>query len=451
MADLETLALRAITQHQMLKNGDTVIVALSGGADSVALFHFLFSNRDALGIRVCAAHVDHGLRAASAADASFVRALCAQWGAALYETRLAPPPAGASEEWARCERYAFLEKTAAALHAKVATAHTQNDNAETVLLNLARGACVRGAAGVPPVRGPFIRPLLDVSRAEVEAYLAAQNLPHVEDESNAGDRYARNRVRHAVLPALESAHPGAARALTRFAASMGELADYLDAEARELLRAAQLSPGAWSASALCAAPPPVCRAALALLIARYARQEKTALTAALYAALSAGGAVQISAGTVLCVRQGQLRAQPPAISAQDWSLPFAPGVYTLPDGAVLTVECLSYEKIINSGKDEKKTLNFYADYDRIQENPCFRTRRPGDRFAPAGRGVTKTLTKLFSEARVPPPRRAALAVLALGGQVIWAEGFGFAEGFCATPKTKRAAAIRVRREMEESE
>ena len=122
--------------------------------------------------------------------------------------------------------------------AKVATAHTCSDNAETVLFNLARGSAARGAAGIPPVRGPYVRPLLWAQRADVLAYLARCGVPHVTDATNDTDAYARNRIRHGVLPALERAHPGAARSITRFAAEMSAVADYLEEQAGALLEQA---------------------------------------------------------------------------------------------------------------------------------------------------------------------------------------------------------------------
>ena len=186
MDEFEARAGAYISQHQMLQKGDTVIVALSGGADSMALFHFLFSVQNVWGLRLRAAHVNHGLRGAAAdGDAAFVRAQCAARGVPLDETLLSPPE-NAGEEWGRQERYAFFARLAQAHGAKVATAHTCSDNAETVLFNLARGSAARGAAGIPPVRGPYVRPLLWAQRADVLAYLARCGVPHVTDATNAG-------------------------------------------------------------------------------------------------------------------------------------------------------------------------------------------------------------------------------------------------------------------------
>lgn len=441
-------------RHRMLQKGDTVLAALSGGADSMALLCVLEAERERLGVRLRAVHVNHGLRGAQAdADAAFVRAQCAARGVPLDEQRLSPP-ACPGEEWARNERYACFARLAQAHGAKVATAHTGSDNAETVLFRLARGSAARGAAGIPPVRGPYIRPLLWALRGEVEAYLARHGVPFVTDATNETDVYARNRVRHAVLPALECVHPGAARNLMRFAAEMTLLADELDARAAALLCAARLPeapglpaalPPAYDAALLRAAPAPVRRAALARLIAAAAPLQKTELTALADALLEQGaGALQLSEGALLRLRQGRLtveRAAPPRNEHNAWTAPFAPGLLCAPGGAVWEVRTFNYEKIMNSEKNVRKHLNFCADYDMILDNACFRTRRPGDRFRPAGRGVTKPLKKWFSEQKVPVQARELLPVLADGETVLWAAGLGFSECAACGEHTKTAVEI----------
>ena len=325
MDEFEARAGAYISQHQMLQKGDTVIVALSGGADSMALFHFLFSVQNVWGLRLRAAHVNHGLRGAAAdGDAAFVRAQCAARGVPLDETLLSPPE-NAGEEWGRQERYAFFARLAQAHGAKVATAHTCSDNAETVLFNLARGSAARGAAGIPPVRGPYVRPLLWAQRADVLAYLARCGVPHVTDATNDTDAYARNRIRHGVLPALERAHPGAARSITRFAAEMSAVADYLEEQAGALLeqacvpRAVYLPgniPDAYCAQTLAAAPAAVRHTALARLIAAAAPQQKMSLVPEADALLAKGeGAVQLCEGVWLSIRQGLLAVRSPAGTA----------------------------------------------------------------------------------------------------------------------------------------
>ena len=444
----------------MLHAGDTVLVALSGGADSMALLHALSRAQTELDIHVGAVHVHHGLRGAeSDSDAAFVRGICARYGVPLRETRLSPPP-HASEDWARRKRYAFFEALAREQQAKIATAHTASDNAETVLFRLARGSAVRGAAGIPPVRGCCVRPLLWAQRADVLSFLSQNGVPFVTDSTNLTDAYARNRVRHGVLPLLEEVHAGASRNLARFAEEMREVSAYLDAQARALLSQAEILPSPspsgrfWRAQSLASSPVPVRRAALARLIeSAGVPQEKTSLVPQAEALLFAGhGRLALSRNMCLFVSQGRLSLETEAREAPEggngWILPFAEGVFPLPGGYTLLVERRNCEEMIKSAKDTQNLLKFAADCDRIHDDAIFRTIRPGDRFRPVGRGVSKPLKKWYSERKIPLAARPFLPVLAIGDTVLWAAGFGCAEGTAVDTCTKRAVTICARRTEE---
>ncbi|MDX1674791.1 MAG: tRNA lysidine(34) synthetase TilS [Longimicrobiales bacterium] len=197
-----------------IASGDVVVVALSGGVDSVALLHLLRFPLRGLGLELRAAHVDHAMRPGSAGDAAWVRGLCTAWGVPLETARLDPP--ARSEADARERRYAFLDEATPA-GAWVLTAHHRDDQAETVLFRAARGTGVRGLRGIAPRRGRIVRPLLGFGRAEIRAYAEAAGLGWRVDPTNRDVALARNRIRHEVLPALERARPGAARSLARLA------------------------------------------------------------------------------------------------------------------------------------------------------------------------------------------------------------------------------------------
>lgn len=203
----------------LLAEGQHVLVALSGGLDSVSLLHLL---RFALpAVRASAAHYDHAMRVRSDADAAWVRGLCTAWCVPLESGRAPRRPAGEAD--ARELRYAFLHDVAERVHADViATAHHADDQAETVLFRLARGTGMTGLAGIPARRGMVVRPLLPFTRAELRAYARVVGLRWREDPTNVQLRYARNRIRHVVLPALEAARPGAARRIARSAARVAE-------------------------------------------------------------------------------------------------------------------------------------------------------------------------------------------------------------------------------------
>lgn len=323
-----------------------VIAAVSGGADSMALLLFLLRRADSLGVTVEAVHVDHGIRgAASAADAAFVARFCAAHGVPLHRFSAAeagiPVPEHPSEDWARRLRYGFFEQLLARLGAGdaaapagpgapggeaarppvcIATAHTQNDQAETLLFRLARGAGLRGAGGIRPVRGAYVRPLLSVTRAGTEGYCAALGVPWVQDESNLTDQYARGRLRAGALPALTAANGAAVEHLAAFCARMQRLDGYFAAKGETLLQAAALPAepvppvlAAWALAPLQAAlgeDEPVLEAALLALLERHLpacppSEHRVALLKALIA--EGKGAVQLTADAALLAGRGSLR------------------------------------------------------------------------------------------------------------------------------------------------
>lgn len=198
--------LRAFLKEQaLLSPGDRVIAAVSGGADSVAMLFALYLLRDELGITLEAAHFNHHLRGAeSDRDEAFVTDFCGRYDIPLHlgSGRIVPGKKGL-EAAARDARYAFLRR----LPGKVATAHTADDNAETVLMRLIRGTGLKGLGAIAPVSGNVIRPMLTVTRDDVEAFLEEYALPHVEDSSNETDDFLRNRIRHSILPLMRAENP----------------------------------------------------------------------------------------------------------------------------------------------------------------------------------------------------------------------------------------------------
>ena len=242
--------------RELLPDNSRVLCAVSGGADSVALLALL--REEGRGIRVACAHFHHGLRGAEAdRDEAFVRDLCARWDLPFFVGRgdaaACARERGISVETAARElRYAFREETADAWGADlIATAHTAGDNAETLLLHLARGTGLTGLTGIPRRRGRIVRPLLDVSRAEIEAWLGERGIPHVEDSTNALDEAARNRLRHSAIPALESVNGAFLKSVGR-TGTIWRRAPMRRRRVRRR-RAAFRSPGCWPCRRPCAA------------------------------------------------------------------------------------------------------------------------------------------------------------------------------------------------------
>ena len=279
-----------IREQDLIPPGSTVLCAVSGGADSVAMLHILYRLRDKLDFALAAAHYNHNLRGAESDRdqrfvEQFVRLCCGEHrrmdgtvlpAVALYEG--SGDVAGQArlrgtgvEETARDMRYAFLRQAAQKAGAGlIATAHTASDNAETILFHLARGSGLRGLGGVLPRREEIIRPMLTVTRREVEDYLLHHCLPHMEDSSNFNDDYTRNRIRHQVLPVLEEVSPGFLARVADTAALLRADEACLTGLAGELAGRAVPREGglAIEASVIASAPDPIASRCLRLLLGR---------------------------------------------------------------------------------------------------------------------------------------------------------------------------------------
>ena len=460
--------------------------AVSGGADSMALLRLLLALQPEYGFALSACHVNHGLRGAAAdRDEAFVRAACARLGVPLRVFCPADvgfaPPACPGEDWARQLRYACFERLRREGIDCIATAHTGTDQAETLLFRLARGTGLHGAAGIRPKRPGFCRPLLGLTRADTEAICRLCGESFVTDETNDSDAYARNRLRHAALPALVSVNGAAVENLARFCEKAAAADAYFAREAERLLtQAAHACPEALPAGAryaraagetvyslhtLQAADPLILEAALHAQTApiRDAEEKYVRLLARLVR--QGSGAVQLTdevrfcaGGGVFWRESGPARREPNAAPGCGSAIPFCPAdgaEYPLGGGKVLKIRVFR----VSSGEKEekiqgvhKKDLKNQADYARIMTlYPALtlRCRQPGDRFRPAGRGLAKELRKWMNEAQIPPAQRDALPLLAAGHEVVWVLGEGFAEGLAPTAATTLCMQIEPQK-MEES-
>lgn len=214
-----------ITEQELVQPGEEVVCAVSGGADSVALLFALYLLKEKLQIRLSAAHFNHHLRGAeSDQDQAFVEDFCSRYDIPLYKGGAAVEtgPKGL-EAAARDARYGYLKT----LPGRIATAHTADDNAETVLMHLIRGTGLKGLGGIAPKSGKLIRPMLTVTRQEVMAFLQEWNLPHVEDQSNHTDQFLRNRLRHHVMPLLNRENPRLAENVSAMAMQLRQEEHYL--------------------------------------------------------------------------------------------------------------------------------------------------------------------------------------------------------------------------------
>jgi len=397
----------------MLPRGAVILACVSGGADSMCLLHLLLALSERGGFSVAAAHYNHRLRGAeSDGDEAFVRDFCAARGVPLFtgsgDTAAEAARTGRGiEETARSLRYAFFRGAAEkACASRIATAHTADDNAETMLLHFARGAGLRGLCGIPPVRGGIVRPLLTVTRAEVDEYLAENAVPHREDSSNAGDDYARNRIRHAVVPVLRGINP----AFSENAAASAELLRsdeaYL-ASLADAFIAGSCADGSVPRRGLAALPFPVASRAVRML----AGTELTSghVAAVLRMAESGGPSDALSLPeTMVRCEYGRLVFGPAKTAGFDAFCPL-PGEKRTVQAAGVVISC---DNGIFPGGIHKSLNTFLFKSSAICGKIIVRPRLPGDRIRFAGSGCTKSLKKLFIEKTIPAVRRASVPVIA---------------------------------------
>lgn len=443
---------RTIEQYRMLVPGESVVVGVSGGADSMALLHVLLELQKSgtLPVRVLAAHVQHNLRGEeSRQDEEYVRRMCREWGVELFVENADVAGEAARrrtglEETGREIRYAFFQKIASQ-HApcRIATAHNRRDHMETVLLHLTRGSGLSGCTGISPLRGSIIRPLLFCSREEIEEYCREKGIAFRQDSSNRDMAYSRNRIRHEVIPSLIRINPQVEEAFLRFSESVREDNTCLEQMGGELAgRAAEGNHG-YRLSTLSLAPRAVCMRALRQIAAIECCPALEADHIRQLHGLIEGntGSVTLPGGRQVYAAQGRLwfcpkeTPVPPSLE-----IGVAPGGTYEFCGKTLSFSILSLEEYENGKKINKILLKNALDYAMIDSSLFIRPRRPGDAYKPVGR-PTKTLKRLFNEAGLPLWEREQVPVLCDRSTILWVAGFGCAQHVAVTPKTRRVLAI----------
>ena len=439
---MEEKIFKTIKKYNMLHLGDNVVVALSGGADSIALFHFLYQNREKLQINLSIAHLNHGLRGKeSDGDEEFVKNVAEKYNLPFHvkhehmSTQQAPKGMG-TEQWARQLRYSFLQDVAEKQCAKIATAHTLSDNCETLLFHLARGTSVKGTAGIARVRENIIRPFIEITRTEVESYCDNNNLEYVTDSTNLTDDYTRNNIRHNVLPVLISINSKAETSMGRFLNNQKEIYDYFDKQARILLNDAEIESGKYDRNILRKADDLILKQALAILIDTKTDVNSTKLNLVFDLFENEKGAVEIKKNEILVINDKFLYWKELIIQTVCKEKELVIGENVLFDGCIVYAEQLNCKKNMKFPDISKKALKFHADYGKINADMLLRTRQTGDTFKPIGRNCSKSLKKFFIEQKTPVADRDKTPVLAQGSKIVWVAGFGFAKGYEVTSDTQ---------------
>ena len=429
----ENKALKAINQYEMLNNVRRVIVALSGGADSMSLLYFLHSKQDELNITVEAAHLNHNIRGAEAQrDADFVAEYCRSIGVKLHYRSVDIPALAdrqrlGHEECGRRERYSFFaELCADDARTVTATAHTASDNAETVLLNITRGCGLNGLCGIPPVRENVIRPLILCTRREIEAYCTRNNIPFVTDSTNLSSEYSRNRIRLSVIPQLETINPSIVASLNRLSSVSRGDSELIKRLARKEINSCAAGQG-FSVDKLKCADTALLPHIIKILAEDRLNviPEKRQLDLITEIISKGSGAVQLRANKYVSIKAGLLLFTESVSKdkVKDDYQPeydFEPGMSFLFDEKYIEIS----RKMFSEPKINKKLLIDCISCGIISDDTKIRYRKSGDVFSPYGRGCTKTVKKLFKELKIPLEERSKRLLIANGSKVLWIEGIG---------------------------
>ncbi|MBR5273177.1 MAG: tRNA lysidine(34) synthetase TilS [Clostridia bacterium] len=444
---MKNKALETAQNHNMFDKAERIIVGLSGGADSVALLHFLISQRERFGYEVCAAHVNHMLRGdESERDEIFVRSLCDGLGVPLNVLRTdvnaeAKKRGVGQEECGRQIRYEFF-RSLCTDNCLIATAHTLSDSLETIILNIARGTGLHGLCGISAVRGNIIRPLIECTRSEIEQYCRDNDLSFVNDSSNDTRDYNRNIVRLDVVPKLLELNPSLYKTVLRMIKNNIADDEFLRSEALSLVDSSRRA-GGFSVNTLLVAPTPIRMRAISIITREVCGiiLEDVHSLAVDKLITNGYGATVLPKKNVCEVRNGRLIFNPVYEEAfSTFSYDFIVGENETPLGKVCA-SLVAAEDFKKNHKNFKKHLKNTFDYDKINGKLFFRNRIFGDEICLSGRKCTKKLKKLFNESKLPTAVRSRVLMLCDDGGIVWLQGFGVAERVSISETTKQVLVI----------
>lgn len=421
-----------INKHGLISKGDTVLIALSGGADSVFLTHFLLDIREEYALTLKAAHIEHGIRGEeSAADCEFVERLCRENGIECHTLHINAPAEAKDadmsvEEYSRHRRYEFFDTIECD---KIATAHTLSDNIETLLFRLARGASIRGLQGIPAKRGKIIRPLLDITGDEIRAYLDENGIPYRIDSTNADNTYSRNRIRNEIVPLLKDLNFDLEASVARFIESVREDSNYIETEAQKAFDEVYTL-NALDIQKLKGRHVSIIKRVLIQYFSLNGVGLNEYRLKEIIKLLEAPSKTQLS-GDIFAVSNKQiLRIADMGKSGENREFFF-------------TEETYSKEDFLNKYELSNKRFDFYCDCDKIVGSVRVRSRREGDRISPANRNCAKSLKKLYNELGIPAESRGDIPVIEDDNGVIGVYGYCVDDRVKADSNTKNYLVVNV--------
>jgi len=459
--NIEKQFLKTIKKYNMVKEGDKVIVGVSGGPDSVCLLHLFNKFCGQLGILLYVAHLDHMFRGKeSEEDARFVETLCHNWNIPFFSDKVDVPAYAKNfglspEDAARRVRYDFFLQVKKQINAhKIATGHNQNDHEETILMNILRGTGLDGLVGIDPVRESFIRPLIEIPRAEIEKYIEQEGIPFRIDATNLTTDYFRNSIRLELIPLIREKY------CSHFGQSLRRLSEITR---RDLAFLKQETAKAEADVVNYQAEKAVINVEKFLkqheaIKYRLARSVVEKLSGDVkdfetrHAKLLVEFIENASPGSMIDLPknlQGIKEYNTFILSKASFDeIPNYNYLLNVP-GEISINEIGINIKAYIKAKDEIKitpdTDMAYLDYDKIESNLIIRNRHPGDRFKPLGGMGFKKLKDFFIDEKVPRRKRNQVPIVEAKGKIVWVGGMRIDDRYKVTGETKRVLVMEMRK------
>lgn len=420
---MNKLILNTIRKFNMLSDGNTVLLAVSGGADSMLMLDFFDSNKELLGVQIKVAHIEHGIRGQeSINDADFVKNYCDKKGIEFHILSIdavsEAKKAGMSvEEYSRNRRYEFFDTIACD---KIATAHNLTDNVETVIFRMARGTGIKGICGIPPVRGKIIRPLIELNSKDIRVYCDNNNIAYRIDSTNSDTVYSRNKIRNDILPLLESLNSDYECQFSSFINDINEDNSFIENAVSKAYESAIIKDKLLIEKLNC------CDISIKKrIIKRYFKSHGYTLDR-----------LHLCQVNNLTLKSGKIQ--------------ISGNIFAVSDKKYLRIADFDSEEsdfefvsqILNINEFKSNNIDFYCDYDKIIGSVTVRARLAGDYIYPAGRGCRKSLKKFFNEHSIPVEKRNNVGIVCDDNGVIGIAGYCCDERVKIDNQTKNVIAIK---------
>lgn len=456
--------IKYMNKHNMIVSGDSLVMGVSGGADSVCLLFVMLELKKLFDLKLAVVHVHHMMRGEADEEAAYVEELCQCHGLPYYRfdedvASIAAKKGISTEEAGRDIRYeAFqrvLQEEFKVSDGKIAVAHNQNDRAETMLFNLFRGSGIRGLGSIKPIRGNIIRPLLCVERSEIEVYLQERNIKYFHDNSNDEDIYTRNRIRHHILPYAEKEIcTGSMRHMAETAEQLLELEEYLSRQIKsEVVKYVDFTENdiIIDVEGILGLEVFIRKNIILYCLDRIFPGKKnvtSAHIASIMELLYANGSKRISLPDGIAVKKeyNKLTIYRNIIPTEGnhtdtWEVELPiPGVVCAEGLGKIRVSVLPYEK--NMQIPQKKYTKYF-DYDRITASPMLRTRKQGDYITFNKALSKKSIQDYMINEKIPKEKRDQMLLVADGSHIIWIPGYRISEAYKIKETTERILKITI--------